>query len=234
MCELGQPYVPATAADAVAMAQAGLAWMAGADVASMPAPVQGDCLAALERADSMHIAARAKVLAAFHAGNGCQDDGHGSAKMWLRWQTRVTKGAAAAAMAWMRRLAAHPAVGDALAAGELSGSWARQVCGWTDLLPAECRADADAILLAAAADGADLADLAALAAMLAATGPCNRGRRSSISLASRGFAIHTAMLRCQVGRRSSELLNVLPMPASAMGPNVSVGPAAVSTLAPGR
>jgi hypothetical protein len=163
MCELGQPYVPATAADAVAMAQAGLAWLAGADVASMPAAIQGDCLAALERGESMHIAARAKVLAAFHAGNGCQDDGHGSAKMWLRWQTRVTKGAAAAAMAWMRRLAAHPAVGDALAAGELSGSWARQVCGWTDLLPAECRADADAILLAAAADGADLADLAALA-----------------------------------------------------------------------
>ena len=32
-----------------------------------------------------------------------------------------------------------------------------------DLLPAECRADADAILLAAAAGGAELADLAALA-----------------------------------------------------------------------
>ena len=37
------------------------------------------------------------------------------------------------------------------------------MCGWTDLLPAECRADADAILLAAAAGGAELADLAALA-----------------------------------------------------------------------
>ena len=154
---------PACAADAVAMAQAGLAWLAGADAASLPAAVQGDCLVALERAESMHIAARARVLAAFHAGNGCQDDGHGSAKTWLRWQTRITKGAAAGAMAWMRRLAAHPAVGDALAAGELSGSWARQVCGWTDRLPAECRADADAILLAAAADGADLPDLAELA-----------------------------------------------------------------------
>ena len=159
----GPGVPPACAADAVAMAQAGLAWLAGADAASLPSAVQADCLRALEQAESMHIAARARVLAAFHAGDGCRDDGHGSAKMWLRWQTRITKGAAAGAMAWMRRLAAHPAVADALAAGELSGSWARAVCGWTDLLPAECRADADVILLAAAADGADLPGLAALA-----------------------------------------------------------------------
>jgi hypothetical protein len=66
-------------------------------------------------------------------------------------------------MAWMRRLSAHPAVAAALAAGQLSGSWARAVCAWTDLLPAECRGDADAILLAAAGDGADLAGLAQLA-----------------------------------------------------------------------
>ncbi len=66
-------------------------------------------------------------------------------------------------MAWMRRLGAHPAVAGALAAGDLSPSWARAVCGWTDLLPAEHRAGADAILLAAAASGADLAGLAQLA-----------------------------------------------------------------------
>ncbi len=154
---------PACAADAVAMARAGLAALARVDAAGLTAAEQADCLRALEQAESMHIAARARVLAAFHAGDGCRDDGHGSAKMWLRWQTRITKAAAAGAMAWMRRLAAHPAVADALAAGELSGSWARAVCGWSDLLPAECRAGADAILLAAAAGGAELADLAALA-----------------------------------------------------------------------
>jgi hypothetical protein len=37
------------------------------------------------------------------------------------------------------------------------------VCGWSDRLPPDLRADADQILLAAAAGGADLADLAALA-----------------------------------------------------------------------
>ncbi len=176
MCLPGQPPVPSAppasavppagrvcAADAVAMARAGLAALATVDAAGLTTAEQADCLRALGQAESVHAAARARVLAAFHAGDGCHDDGHGSAKMWLRWQTRISTGAAAGAMAWMRRLSAHPAVADALAAGELSVSWARAVCGWTDLLPAECRGDADVILLGAAADGAELADLARLA-----------------------------------------------------------------------
>ena len=112
------PAAPASAAEAVAMARAGLAWLARADAAGLTAAEQGDCLRALEAAEAAHTAARARVLAAFHAGNGCQDDGHGSAKSWLRWQTRITTNAAATAMAWMRRLGAHPAVAGALAAGE--------------------------------------------------------------------------------------------------------------------
>ena len=51
-----------------------------------------------------------------------------------------------------------------LAAGEMSESYARTICGWTDKLPQDCRADADAILLAAAGAGMDLRDLTALAA----------------------------------------------------------------------
>jgi hypothetical protein len=63
----------------------------------------------------------------------------------------------------MRRLNAHPLVAASLAAGEISGSWARQVCDWSDLLAAGTRGDADRILLAAAAGGAGLADLSGLA-----------------------------------------------------------------------
>ena len=164
MCLPGEaPPVPATAADAAAMAQAVLGWLAAADVTSLTTAEQADCLRALERAGSMHAAARARVLTAFMAGGGYEDDGQGSAMAWLKWQTRITGGAAAGAVGWVRRLAAHPAVGDALAAGEISESWARQVCAWTDLLPEAKRADAEAILLGAAAGGADLADLAALA-----------------------------------------------------------------------
>ena len=51
-----------------------------------------------------------------------------------------------------------------LAAGEMSESYARTVCQWTDKLPEDCRPDADAILLGAAGAGMDLPDLAALAA----------------------------------------------------------------------
>jgi len=63
----------------------------------------------------------------------------------------------------MRRLAAHPAVADALAAGRISESWGRQICEWTELLPEDHRGDADEVLLGAAAGGAELSDLEGLA-----------------------------------------------------------------------
>ena len=66
-------------------------------------------------------------------------------------------------MAAPRRLAAHPLIAAALAEGQLSSSWAKALCEWTDQLPEARRADADAILLAAAGGGAGLADLGALA-----------------------------------------------------------------------
>jgi hypothetical protein len=134
-----------------------------ADVASLPAPVQAQALRALERAEAKHTAARARVLAAFTAHDGYEDDGQGSARMWLRWQTRVTKAAAVGAVGWMRRLTVHPVIAQALTEGQISASWARAVCGWSDRLPADLRGDADQILVEAAADGAELADLAGLA-----------------------------------------------------------------------
>src|SRR5450755_858194 len=159
----GAVPVPVSAAGAVAMAQAGLAFLANAGMAQVPAAVLADCLRGLARAESLATAARAGTLAAFMTGGGHEDDGQASAQAWLRWQTRVTKGAAAGAVAWARRIAAHPAAGEALAAGEISASWAREICSWTSQLPADRQADADAILLAADAGGADLEDLASLA-----------------------------------------------------------------------
>ena len=164
MCLAGQvPATPSTAADAVAMVAAGLGWLATTDVASLTTIEQADCLRALERAASMHIAARSRVLSAFCAQAGHQDDGHGSARTWLTWQTRITGGAAYGALGWMHRLAGHRTVGDALGAGEISESWARQICDWTGKLPAGVRGDADVFLLGAAADGAELRDLGKLA-----------------------------------------------------------------------
>ncbi len=164
MCLAGQvPAAPATTADAVAMAQAALSWLAETDVASLTTIEQADCLRGLERAASMHTAAQSRVLGAFHAQGGYEDDGHRSTKTWLSWQTRTTRGAAGRAMAWMRRLGDHPAVGEALAGGRVSESWARKICDWTDALPGDVRGDADVILLGAADGGADLGDLGTLA-----------------------------------------------------------------------
>ena len=51
----------------------------------------------------------------------------------------------------------------ALAAGEMSESFARTICAWTDKLPEDCRAAADEILLRRRGPGMDLRDLAGLA-----------------------------------------------------------------------
>ncbi len=154
---------PESAAQAVSMVLAGLRWLAGADLVSAPATIQADCLRGLEEARSVHTAAQAWVLSAFDYGDGVEADGHPTTRSWLRWYTRTIPAAASDRVGWMRRLRAHPDVKAALTAGEISESWARDICAWTDLLPESARRDADRILLGAAAGGAKLTDLAGLA-----------------------------------------------------------------------
>jgi hypothetical protein len=150
---------PTRVSEALAMLDRALDYLNAADAASLPSTVQAEALRALGRAEAKHTAARARVLAGFAAQGGFEEDGHGTARSWLRWQTQVTAAAAAGAVGWARRLAAHPVIGRALAAGELSPSWARQVCEWTGRLPEDRRGDADQILAAAARGGASLAGL---------------------------------------------------------------------------
>jgi len=154
---------PSSVAGALALLERALDHLNAADVASLPAAVQAEALRALGRAEAKHTAARARVLGAFAARGGFEDDGQGSARAWLTWQTRVTHGAAVGAVAWARRLAVHPVIERALAAGELSPSWARHICDWADRLPEDRRDDAEAILAGAARGGADLAALGGLA-----------------------------------------------------------------------
>jgi hypothetical protein len=159
MCE----SPPAGVAGALALLERALDHLNAADVASLPASVQAEALRALGRAEAKHTAARARMLGAFATQGGFEDDGHGSARAWLKWQTRVSHGAAVGAVAWARRLAVHPVIAAALAAGELSPSWARHLCDWADRLPEAQRGDAEEILAGAARGGADLAGLAGLA-----------------------------------------------------------------------
>jgi hypothetical protein len=111
------------------------------------------------------IAARARILAAFTAGQGYSADADYSPTSWLVHRTGITKGAARGHVGWARRTLTHPAVIAALAEGTVvSESVAWLICGWTDKLPAACRGAADEILLGAAGEGLGKADLAALAA----------------------------------------------------------------------
>ena len=71
---------------------------------------------------------------------------------------------ARAAVRQMRQFSQRPALHDAVAAGDLSCSWADAIARWTRKLPAELREVTDKILLQAAAAGAVLEDLATIAA----------------------------------------------------------------------
>ncbi len=150
--------------EALDLLDGALAYLTAADPTQLPAVIQARCLTARERADARATAARASILAAFTAGQGHHADGDYSPRSWLVHRTRVTRAAAAGHTGWARRTRTHPRVLAALAAGDISVSWARTICGWTDRLPGDCRDNADAILAGAAAGGLGLRDLAGLAA----------------------------------------------------------------------
>jgi Domain of unknown function (DUF222) len=150
--------------EAMDMARAALGYLAAADATALAAQTQAECLQALEQTDAISTAVRASFLSAFTARHGYSADADYSPRAWLIHKTRVSKGAAVAHAAWAQRAATHPQVVAALATGDLSESYGRTICQWTDKLPEDCRPAADAILLSAAKAGMDLRDLAGLAA----------------------------------------------------------------------
>jgi Domain of unknown function (DUF222) len=153
---------PASACEALDMIRAGLGYLAAADATQLATATLAECLRELEQHDAAATAARASFLAAFTAGQGPAGDGDYSAVSWLIHRTGITRGAAVGHTAWSNRVATHPKVLAALAAGQVSESVGRVICLWTDKLPHEHRDAADEQLLAAAAGGLGLADLAGL------------------------------------------------------------------------
>ena len=112
--------------------------------------------------------------------------------MWLVNQTRVTRGAAAGHVGWSRRAGAHPLVSAAMTAAEVSVSWARIICDWTDRLPEGDRQEADGILLDAARAGLDLRDVTALAAeMYERSRPQHPGDEAGRVLEDRSVRLET-------------------------------------------
>src|SRR6185437_629856 len=153
----------ASPADAAAMLGASLDHLAATDWASLDTGAHGQMLAQLQRAQAKLTAVSAVVLSAFTAQSGYEPDGHRSARAWLVNRNGMSRGAAAGAIGWHKRLARHGRIAAVMAAGTITESWAREIAGWTDKLPDGKRDEADEILLDAAAGGLSLEDLSVLA-----------------------------------------------------------------------
>jgi hypothetical protein len=159
----------ASVSEAMEMVQAGLAFVAAADVTELTAEEQAECLRSMERANSVAAAARTSMLGGFGAAKGYAADADYSLRAWLMHKTGITKGAAVACTAWVKRAARHPELFAAMAAEEeISESCARTLSTWTDKLPPDKRDEADKILAGEAAAGMGLRDLAGLAAEILA------------------------------------------------------------------
>src|SRR5215831_6140879 len=139
---------PSSAAEALEMLRSAMGYLAAADATAMAAEEQARCLRVMEEVTAVGTAARTSVLSAFTAGQGYSADADYSPRAWLMHKTGITRGAAAAHTAWARRAGTHPAVVAALAAGDLSESYGRAICRWTDTLPEQFREDSDELLLA--------------------------------------------------------------------------------------
>ena len=155
---------PASVAEALRMAGAGLAYLNSAAGDDLDPAALGEVLTALGDLQDKIAAAHATVLRRFDAADAHDADGYGSSSAWLAAKGRMTRRDARAAVRQMRQFSQRPALHDAVATGDLSRSWANAIARWTAKLPAEMRDEADKILLQAAAAGATLEDLATIAA----------------------------------------------------------------------
>jgi Domain of unknown function (DUF222) len=168
--------VPATSAEALAMLESAvgmqecaLVFLAGEDAAGLPARAAADQLRALERTDAIGAALRGRLLTVFDAQDGHLADGQRTTRAWLINSLQVTRGQAAEHLAVQALARSHRVLHAALAEGwVITKSEALQLAKWTRPIPAECRAEAEDILVAAARAGVNLRGLAAICAEIRA------------------------------------------------------------------
>jgi len=130
MCATGEGHAVAafgSAADAVRVAGAAVDYLNSGPVAGLSGPACGELLVALGEVQGKLSAAYAGLLRRFDAANGHDADGYGSTSAWLAARGQLTRKDARAAMREMRRLGERPRLDAALAAGEITRSWALAV-----------------------------------------------------------------------------------------------------------
>ena len=152
-------------ADALRMMNAGLDYLNGPGAAELDAASSGLVLRSLGEIEAKFTAAHASVLARFDAADAHDCDGYGTSATWLTAMADMTPRDAKVKMREMRLLRAHPDMAAALAAKDISKSWALAIAEWTKKLPAELRAETIKILVQAARAGASRDDLRMIAAV---------------------------------------------------------------------
>src|ERR1700733_11477505 len=152
-------------ADALRMMNAGLDYLNGPDGADLDAAACGQVLRSLGEIEAKFTAAHAAVLARFDAADAHDSDGYGTSATWLTAMADMTPRDAKVKMREMRLLRAHPDMAAALAAKDISKSWALAIAEWTKKLPAELRAQTIKILVEAAQAGASRDELRMIAAV---------------------------------------------------------------------
>jgi hypothetical protein len=146
-------------AEPLAMAGAARDYMNGPGSGEAEAAGLGGTLQALSVIGAKYSAAWNCYLSKFDA-DGCHDaDGYQTSAAWLAHKTRIKLSAARGQVRQMRLVTTRPALDAAMAAGELSESWVREIIAWTKELPPDMRGDLDELLLRTVAAGADLEDL---------------------------------------------------------------------------
>ena len=157
-----------SAPQALTLAGAAMDYL-NAAVAGLDGPACGELLIALAEVQAKLTAAHAGLLRRFDAADAHDADGYGSSSAWLAAKAQLTRKDARAAVREMRRLGERPQLDAALAAGDITRSWALAIADWTRKLPAQMRDETDRILLQAASAGASLDDLATIAACASET-----------------------------------------------------------------
>ena len=161
---MGTVAVPASAAEAVQMWQTSAGYLADLDAASMPAAALAACMQGMEQAEAVATAAWAQMLAAYDAQDGHLADGQRSLGPWLVHMLRLTRAHAAQYKAIRALPRDHQPLLAGLRTKAVTKSMALQLAQWTRQIPAEFRAQAEDILIAAARAGADLRALAQICA----------------------------------------------------------------------
>src|SRR5246127_2038092 len=152
-------------AEALRMMNAGLDYLNGPGIDELDAASYGTVLRSLAEVQAKFTAAHAAVLARFDAADAHDSDGYGTSASWLDAMANMTRPDAKAEVRQMRLLRDHPALAAALAAGDISKSWALAIADWTKKLPAELRTETIKILVQAARAGASRDDLRMIAAV---------------------------------------------------------------------